>query len=111
MSEDSQRQASEDSFQPGFALKEPAVAYGPAASSNAPPTGGQTEDQGWTDFRNQCRRQMRRPMEQRIKYGFCRMYKPVLDDAPWRAFHSMAAYRAWCETNLPNYLGFKRPAK
>ena len=54
---------------------------------------------------------MRRPMEQRIKYGFCRMYKPVLDDAPWRAFHSMAAYRAWCETNLPNYLGFKRPAK
>ena len=65
------------------------------------------EDRGWQEFRDQCRRQMRRPLEQRIKYGFCRMYKPVLDDEPWRAFDTMAHYRAWCAAHLPEYLGFK----
>ena len=69
------------------------------------------EDQGWIDFRDQCRRQMQRPMEQRIKYGFCRMYKPVLDDAPSRVFDTMAEYRAWCTANLPDYLGFKPAPK
>ena len=66
------------------------------------------EDQGWIDFRDQCRRQMQRSIDDRIDYGFFRMYKPVLDDAPWRAFKTMAEYRAWCEANLPDYLGFKR---
>ena len=66
-----------------------------------------TEDRGWEDFREQCRRQMQRPIEDRIKYGFCRMYKPVLDDAPWRVFETMAEYREWCATHLPDYLGFK----
>lgn len=61
-------------------------------------------------FREQCRRQMERPLELRIKYGFCRMHKPVLDDAPWRSFDSMADYRAWCEANLPEYLGYQRAA-
>ena len=65
------------------------------------------EDKGWMDFRDQCRRQIQRPVNQRIKYGFCRMYKPVLDDAPWRAFDTMAEYRRWCATQLPEYLGFK----
>ncbi len=59
-------------------------------------------------FRQQCRRQMERPVELRVKYGFHRNYKPVLDDAPWRAFDTMAEYRAWCEGNLPEYLGYKR---
>jgi len=62
------------------------------------------------EFREQCRRQMERPLSSRLKYGFYRMYKPVLDDAPWRSFNSMAEYRAWCETNLPEYLGYKRAA-
>ena len=53
---------------------------------------------------------MKRPLDQRIKYGFCRMYKPVLDDAPWRTFSTMAEYRTWCATHLPAYLGFQ-PAK
>lgn len=65
------------------------------------------EDRGWVDFRDQCRRQMQRPLDARIQYGFCRMYKPVLDDAPWRVFDTMADYRAWCAANLPAYLGFK----
>ena len=49
-----------------------------------------------------------RPLEERIKYGFYRVYKPVLDDAPWRSFNSTAEYRAWCEANLPEYLGYNR---
>ena len=67
----------------------------------------QTDQQADELFREQCRRQMERPLRDRIKYGFYRVYKPVLDDAPWRAFDSTAAYRAWCEENLPEYLGFK----
>ena len=69
------------------------------------------EDRGWIDFRDQCRRQMQRPLELRIKYGFYRTYKPVLDDAKWRAFDTMAEYRAWCAANLPEYLGYKPVAK
>ena len=70
----------------------------------------QTDPQTDEAFREQCRRQMERPLALRIKYGFNRVHKPVLDDAPWRSFDSMAAYRAWCEKNLPEYLGFKRAA-
>jgi hypothetical protein len=69
------------------------------------------EDKSWQDFREQCRRQMARPLAQRIKYGFCRMHKPVLDDAEWRVFDTMAEYRAWCAASLPEYLGFKPAAK
>jgi len=52
-----------------------------------------------------------RPRAQRIKYGFCQMHKPVLDDAEWRVFDTMAEYRAWCAASLPEYLGFKPAAK
>ena len=68
----------------------------------------QSEQEALEEFRERCRRQMGRPIEARIRYGFCRTYKPVLDDAPWRAFDTMADYRAWCDANLPDYLGFKR---
>jgi hypothetical protein len=68
----------------------------------------QTDQQADEAFREQCRRQMARPLALRIKYGFNRVYKPVLDDAPWRVFKTMAEYRAWCEANLPDYLGFRR---
>jgi hypothetical protein len=67
----------------------------------------QTDQQADEAFRDQCRRQMERPLEDRIKYGFYRVYKPVLDDAPWRSFNSTAEYRAWCEANLPEYLGYQ----
>jgi len=67
-----------------------------------------TDQQTLEQFREQCRRQMERPLALRLRYGFCRTYKPVLDDAPWRAFNTMAEYRAWCEGHLPAYLGFKR---
>jgi hypothetical protein len=50
----------------------------------------------------------RRPLRQRMRYAFIRTYKPVLDDAPFRAFDTMAEYRAWCETHLPSWLGYGR---
>jgi hypothetical protein len=69
-----------------------------------------TDEQTMEQFREQCRRQMDRPLALRVKYGFFRVYKPVLDDAPWRSFQTMAEYRAWCEKHLPEYLGFRRGA-
>jgi hypothetical protein len=50
----------------------------------------------------------RRPLEQRMKYAFIKTYKPVLDDAPYRTFDTMADYRRWCEENLPSWLGYGR---
>lgn len=50
----------------------------------------------------------RRPLEQRMRYAFIRTYKPVLDDAPFRAFATTAEYRQWCEDNLPSWLGYGR---
>ena len=50
----------------------------------------------------------RRPLAQRMRYAFIKTYKPVLDDAPYRAFDSMAEYRQWCEANLPEWLGYGR---
>ncbi len=48
----------------------------------------------------------RRPLRQRFRYAFIRTYKPVLDDAEYRAFDTMAEYRAWCEASLPPWLGY-----
>lgn len=59
------------------------------------------------DFKEQCRRQLERTLEHRIKYGFFRQYKPVLDDAPYRVFDTMKEYREWANENLPRYLGYK----
>lgn len=50
----------------------------------------------------------RRPLRQRMRYAFIRTYKPVLDDAPYRAFDTMEEYRRWCEENLPDWLGYAR---
>ena len=67
----------------------------------------QSDQETEEKFREQCRRQMARPMEDRIKYGFCWVYKPILDDAPWRSFVTTKEYRDWCDANLPEYLGYK----
>ncbi len=58
-------------------------------------------------WRDQCRQQLARDVSTRIKYGFCHVHKPVLDDVALRAFRTMAEYRAWCEEALPEYLGYK----
>jgi hypothetical protein len=48
----------------------------------------------------------KRPLALRMKYAFIHTYKPVLDDAPYRSFETMAEYREWCEKNLPSWLGY-----
>lgn len=50
----------------------------------------------------------RRSLKQRLDYAFIHTYKPVMDDAPFRAFDTMADYRRWCEENLPSWLGYGR---
>ena len=50
----------------------------------------------------------RRPLRTRMRYAFVRTYKPVLDDATYRSFDSLAEYRSWCEANLPSWLGYGR---
>ena len=49
-----------------------------------------------------------RPLDLRMRYAFVRTYKPVLDDASFRAWDSMSDYRAWCERSLPAWLGYHR---
>ena len=66
----------------------------------------QTEDELW---REQCQRQLKRPLALRERYGFVSVYRPVMDDAPYRVFNMMAEYRKWCSENLPVYLGYKLP--
>ena len=48
----------------------------------------------------------RRPLEQRMKYAFIKTYKPVMDDARFRSWNTMAEYRDWCNKNLPEWLGY-----
>ena len=50
----------------------------------------------------------RRPLATRFRYAFIRTYKPVMDDAPFRAFDTMEEYRRWCEEHLPSWLGYGR---
>ena len=47
----------------------------------------------------------RRPLARRLGMFF-KTYKPVLDDAPYRAFDSTAEYRRWCNTHLERWLGY-----
>jgi hypothetical protein len=50
----------------------------------------------------------RRPLAQPMKYSPIKTYKPMMDDARFRAFETMADSRAWCEANLPDSLGYGR---
>ena len=68
-----------------------------------------TKDDWLIDFRGQCERNLARSVEERMRYGFCYVYKPMLDDKPWRSFSSNAEYRLWCRENLPEYLGYGTP--
>lgn len=50
----------------------------------------------------------RRSLEDRMRYAFIRTPRPVLDDASYRSFDTLADYRRWCEENLPSWLGYGR---
>ena len=65
---------------------------------------GSVPTEWWEEF--EAARQ--RPLPQRFRYAFIKTYKPVLDDAPFRAFDTTADYRRWCEENLPDWLGYGR---
>jgi len=65
-----------------------------------------TEEEDMERWREQCRGQLKRPTELRLLGGWCYVYKPVLDDAPYRIFNSMRQYRQWCKKSLPRYLGY-----
>ncbi len=65
-----------------------------------------SEEAAWAQ---RCREHLARDVATRIKYGFCHVHKPVLDDVPYRSFATMDEYRAWCEAALPGYLGYRRP--
>lgn len=60
------------------------------------------------EWRDKCRRQLKRTLRQRMDYGFVYTYKRVLDDATSRVFDTMAEYRKWCKNKLPHYLGYGR---
>jgi hypothetical protein len=53
----------------------------------------------------------RRPLATRMKYAFIHTYKPVMDDARFRAFATNEEYPQWCERNLPDWLGYGRESK
>jgi hypothetical protein len=82
-------------------LNEPTVDYRTEAPEAMYPL--QTpEDKGWEEFREQCRRQMKRPLVDRIKYGFVRRTGPSPGGNVSRAFDTMAEYREWCERHYPD---------
>ena len=60
------------------------------------------------EWRDKCRRQLKRTLKQRMDYGFVYTYKPVLDDVSSRVFDTMAEYRKWCRNKLPRYLGYSQ---
>lgn len=60
------------------------------------------------EWREEFEAAARRPLKLRFKYAFIRTQKPVLDDAPYRSFETLADYRAWCERELPKWLGYGR---
>ena len=76
---------------------------GPARAGFAAAAG-----QGAEGIRVQFEAAAGRSLETRMRYAFIRTYKPVLDDAPFRAFDTMEDYRQWCEENLPDWLGYGR---
>ena len=75
---------------------------------NAPqPRAGPTESER-RQWHAEFEAAARRTLEQRLNYAFIKTYKPVLDDAKYRSFETMADYRKWCQDNLPSWLGYGR---
>lgn len=65
----------------------------------------QTNEETLQLWRKQCRRQMKRPLSARLKYGFVRVRNR---DHANRSFATMSEYRAWCEKHQPSCLGYGR---
>ncbi len=76
----------------------------PNERPQSPPPEEGSPFQWWDEFEAAAGRSL----ETRLRYSFIRTYKPVLDDATYRAFDSMENYRRWCEQSLPDWLGYGR---
>ena len=48
----------------------------------------------------------RRPLKTRFRYAFIHTHKPVLDDVKISLVRNDRQYRAWCQANLPDWLGY-----
>ena len=72
------------------------------------PEGSAADDEIPREWLEEFEAAARRPLKVRFRYAFIHTYKPVLDDAPFRAFDTTADYRQWCEENLPDWLGYGR---
>ncbi len=58
-------------------------------------------------FREECRRRMKMPLEQRLFEGFIGRSETYVQERVSRSFATMAEYRLWCHENLPPHLGFR----
>jgi hypothetical protein len=68
-----------------------------------------TEREEQADLRASFEAALARPVRERIARGIVSTFKPVLDEGPGvRVFDTMDAYREWCETALPEWLGYRR---
>ena len=63
-------------------------------------------ESGQPDWERDFAAAAQRPLRTRLRYAFVHTYKPVMDDAPYRSFSSLAEYRDWCARNLPSWLGY-----
>lgn len=48
---------------------------------------------------------LQRSMKERIRNGYIKTYRPVLDDCTIRIFSTMVEYKKWCNEKLPKFLG------
>jgi hypothetical protein len=88
-------------FQVESSLLNEVVKMSEHAATSRPPS---IPREWWEEFEAAARR----PLPVRWRYAFIHTYKPVLDDASYRSFATMADYRLWCEKNLPSWLGYGR---
>jgi hypothetical protein len=79
-----------------------------AIATNEPADPSPPDERQLREWRAEFEAAARRPLRTRFRYAFIRTYKPVLDDASYRSFDTTAEYRAWCEQNLPSWLGYGR---
>jgi hypothetical protein len=68
----------------------------------------QTESSDQRQWIEEFEAAARRPLRLRVRHACIKTYRPVLDDEPFRAFDTMEDYRRWCETSLPDWLGYGR---
>ena len=47
-----------------------------------------------------------RTADERARRAKIKTYKPVIDDADFRAFPTMSDYRTWCNAHVPDWLGY-----